>query len=80
MKDYDLEIQYHLGKANTVADALSRISTGNLACLLTEQKEILLDFERTGVKVLLHEQIGIVAAISVEPKVITEIKQRQKED
>ena len=35
LKDYDVTIQYHLGKANVVADALSRkaVSMGSLACL-----------------------------------------------
>ena len=31
LKDYDCIIQYHLGKANVVADALSRKSLGSLA-------------------------------------------------
>ncbi|XP_028088559.1 uncharacterized protein LOC114289104 [Camellia sinensis] len=33
------------GKANTIADALSRKNVGNLACLLTDQEELLLEFE-----------------------------------
>ena len=36
MEDYDFALQYHPGKANVVADALSRKSLGILACLVFE--------------------------------------------
>ncbi|XP_028059413.1 uncharacterized protein LOC114263117, partial [Camellia sinensis] len=35
LKDYDMQIQYHPGKANSVADALSRKLVGSLVCLST---------------------------------------------
>ncbi|WMV54222.1 hypothetical protein MTR67_047607, partial [Solanum verrucosum] len=31
LKDYDMSVHYHPGKANVVADALSRVSMGSLA-------------------------------------------------
>ena len=33
IKDYDFSIHYHPGKANVVADALSRKSAGSLSCI-----------------------------------------------
>ncbi|KAL7234511.1 hypothetical protein ACSBR1_018008 [Camellia fascicularis] len=74
IKDYDLQIQYHLGKANTVADALSRNSTGNLAYLITEQRELRKDLEKSKIEEVFHEQGGMIAAISAQPIIIDEIK------
>nr|GEY94141.1 retrotransposable element Tf2 [Tanacetum cinerariifolium] len=48
LKDYDTNIQYHLGKANVVADALSRKS-GMIAGIKVEE-EIIRDLERLDIK------------------------------
>ena len=37
MEDYDLDIQYHLEKANVVADALSRKSLSTLTNISTHE-------------------------------------------
>ena len=41
MKDYNYSILYHLGKANVVADALSRKSADSLAHISTERRPII---------------------------------------
>ena len=45
LKDYDMEVKYHPGKANVVANALSRKSTGSVACLLTQEKRLLRELD-----------------------------------
>ena len=40
LKDYDCSILYHPGKANVVADALSRKSSGSLAHISTERRSL----------------------------------------
>ncbi|CAA0825696.1 Uncharacterized mitochondrial protein AtMg00860, partial [Striga hermonthica] len=46
VKDYDCFIQYHLGKANVVADALSRKVKGDLTYVITQQSPLIHEFAR----------------------------------
>ena len=80
IKDYDLQILYHPGRANTVADALSQKSIGNLTCLLTRHKELLYNLEKFEVEIVLREQGGTLAAIFAQPALIEEIKEKQHQD
>ena len=41
LKDYDCSILYHPGKANVIANALSRKSAGSLTHISTEMRPIM---------------------------------------
>nr|GFA37905.1 putative reverse transcriptase domain-containing protein [Tanacetum cinerariifolium] len=78
LKDYDTNIQYHPGKANVVADALSRKS-GMIAGIKVEE-EIICDLERLSIKLFVSGQHGYWASLRIEPDLISRIKEAQKED
>ena len=40
LKDYDMSVYYHSGKANVVVDVLSRLSMGNISHVEEEKKEL----------------------------------------
>jgi hypothetical protein len=46
IEDYELEIHYHLGKANVVADALSRKSQVNMLAAYPMPYELAKEFDR----------------------------------
>ena len=54
IKDYDLDIQYHEGKANVVADALSRSHSVN-ALIVVE--ELCRDMQRLSLEILNHGKV-----------------------
>ena len=80
IKDYDCTINYHLGKANVVANALSRKSMGPAVAALTTQHRLLMDLERAGIEVITSDTSTFLASLIVQPTLIDRIKAAQKVD
>ncbi|WVZ80905.1 hypothetical protein U9M48_028342 [Paspalum notatum var. saurae] len=77
IKDYDMEIHYHPGKANVVADALSRKSYANMAMGFMMPHELCEEFERLSLD-FLHDTTA--AVFEAEPTLEQEIWEHQKDD
>jgi hypothetical protein len=77
IKDYDLEIHYHPGKANMVADALSRKSHVNAIMVSQMPRELCKEFERLNLEFVAHTE-GIT--IEVEPTLEQDIRKGTPED
>jgi len=77
IKDYDLEVHYHPGKANVVADALSRQAHCN--CLTVTPRDITLcqELENLGMEMISH---GSLANLKVDSNLEAQIIAAQKED
>jgi hypothetical protein len=77
IKDYELEIHYHPGKANVVVDALSSKSQVNLMVARPMPYELAKEFDRLSLG-FLNNTRGVT--IELEPTLEREIKEAQKND
>jgi hypothetical protein len=77
IKDYDMEIHYHPGKANLVADALSWKEHVHAAIVTQLPDELVEGFEKLNLGIVAHTE-GIT--IEVEPTLEQEIRKGQVDD
>ncbi|KAL0537688.1 hypothetical protein IC582_026673 [Cucumis melo] len=79
VKDYDCEILYHPGKANVVADALSR-KVSHSAALITRQSPLHRDLERAEIAVSVGAVTMQLAQLTVQPTLRQRIIDAQSND
>ncbi|KAK6139667.1 hypothetical protein DH2020_026585 [Rehmannia glutinosa] len=81
VKDYDFVINYHPGKVNVVADALSRKSTQSNAIAIQIPKPEFMDLQKMNVEIVSVGSIEAkLAALTLRPTLIDKIQQGQQGD
>ncbi|WMV20158.1 hypothetical protein MTR67_013543 [Solanum verrucosum] len=83
LKDYDMSILYHPGKANVVADALSRFSMGSTTHIKEEKRELAKDVHRltrSRVRLMDSTEGGVVVMNGAESSLVSEVKEKQDQD
>ena len=80
LKDYDCTIDYHPGKANVMADALSRKSTSSLAYMQTIQLPLMVELRELGVELGMHASGALFASFQLRPILVDQIVEAQLED
>ncbi|TYJ98787.1 putative Gag-pol protein [Cucumis melo var. makuwa] len=80
IKDYDCTIEYHQGKANVVADALSRMSRLPKSALCGIRVVLLNELRGSKAVVTTEDSGSLLAQFQVRSSLVTEIIKRQSED
>ena len=80
LKDYDCTIEYHPGKANIVADALSRKASSSVSYLQMSSMTDLLALRSMNVELQLGQKNALVATLRVRPILRQRIQENQDRD
>ena len=70
IKDYELVIEYHPGKANVLADALSRKSSTILAHIRAAYVSLLMDMKALGLDLSYDGYRALLVSFVVRPSLV----------
>ena len=79
LEDYDFTLHYHPGKANKVADALSRNSQGTLASIASREWRMLETLGRFGLQYREQAQ-GTLGSLVATPSLLSRVIESQGQD
>ena len=77
IKDYELVIEYPLGKANVVANALSRKSSTTLAHIRAAFVPLLMDMKALGLNLSYDGYGALLASFVVRPLLVDQMRGKQ---
>ena len=81
LSDFDCTIEYHPGRANVVADALSKKSQGRINALFACRVPLLTELRSTGVKLGVEDrEEALLASFQVRQILIDRVLEAQAKD
>ena len=83
LKDYDISVLHHSGKANVVEDALSRMTMGNVSHIEEANKDLVKEVHklaRLGVRLERSPNKGAIVHNNSESSLVVEVNSKQHLD